>query len=127
VILIGIVVNNAILIVSQALQLMRNDRMDPREAIEEACQNRLRPIFMSTFSSILGMLPLAIGSGNGSELYRGLGIVVVGGLALSTLFTLILVPAVFMFFIRLRELAFRALGFAAAPIAPTLGTTTEDR
>jgi HAE1 family hydrophobic/amphiphilic exporter-1 len=103
VILIGIVVNNAILIVAQTLNHMRNDHQPSRQALEHACMDRLRPIFMSTLSSILGMLPLAIGTGNGSELYRGLGIVVVGGLTLSTLFTLVLVPSVFMFFLRLGE------------------------
>ncbi|MBN1476403.1 efflux RND transporter permease subunit, partial [Candidatus Sumerlaeota bacterium] len=103
VILIGIVVNNAILIVAQTLNHMRLEGQSPRPALEHACMNRLRPIFMSTLSSILGMLPLAIGTGNGSELYRGLGIVVVGGLALSTLFTLILVPSVFILFLRLGE------------------------
>lgn len=103
VILIGIVVNNAILIVSQTLIHMRDDNLDEIEALERACMNRLRPIFMSTLSSILGMLPLALGTGSGSELYRGLGIVVVGGLTLSTLFSLILVPAVFVMFIRIRN------------------------
>jgi HAE1 family hydrophobic/amphiphilic exporter-1 len=106
VILIGIVVNNAILIIAQTLNHMRLEGRSPRKAIEEACMDRLRPIFMSTLTSILGMLPLALGTGNGSELYRGLGIVVVGGLALSTLFTLLLVPAVFIFFIRVREILF---------------------
>jgi HAE1 family hydrophobic/amphiphilic exporter-1 len=104
VILVGIVVNNAILIVSQTLQHMRDEGHDARTAIEEACMNRLRPIFMSTLSSVLGMLPLALGGGNGSELYSGLGIVVVGGLTLSTLFTLILVPSVFIIFIRIQEM-----------------------
>ena len=95
VILIGIVVNNAILIVHQALNLIRRDNMTPEAAIPEAVRSRVRPIFMSTATSIFGMLPLVLFPGAGSELYRGLGSVVIGGLALSTLFTLGLVPAMF--------------------------------
>jgi HAE1 family hydrophobic/amphiphilic exporter-1 len=93
VILIGIVVNNAILIVHQSLNLIRHHAMEPHAAIPEAVRTRVRPIFMSTATSIFGMLPLVLFPGAGSELYRGLGSVVIGGLALSTLFTLVLVPA----------------------------------
>lgn len=95
VILIGIVVNNAILIVHQALNYMRDARLAYREAIRESVRDRVRPIFMSTTTSIAGMAPLVLVTGPGSEIYRGLGSVVVGGLALSTVFTLFLVPAVF--------------------------------
>jgi HAE1 family hydrophobic/amphiphilic exporter-1 len=95
IILIGTVVNNAILIVHQSLNHMRNEGMDRREAIREAVRNRIRPIFMSTTTSVFGMLPLVLFRGAGSELYRGLGSVVVGGLALSTVFTLLLIPALF--------------------------------
>jgi HAE1 family hydrophobic/amphiphilic exporter-1 len=73
VILVGIVVNNAILIVHQTLYHLRYDGMDPVDAIEEATRNRIRPIFMSTLTSVMGMLPLIIFPGEGSELYRGLG------------------------------------------------------
>ena len=69
--------------------------MERREAIREAVRNRIRPIFMSTTTSVFGMLPLVLFRGAGSELYRGLGSVVVGGLALSTIFTLFLIPALF--------------------------------
>ena len=69
--------------------------MAPREAIRESVANRMRPIFMSVSTSVCGMLPLVLFPGAGSELYRGLGSVVVGGLIVSTLFTLILVPALF--------------------------------
>ena len=69
--------------------------MGDREAIREAVRNRMRPIFMSVSTSVLGMLPLVLFPGAGSELYRGLGSVVVGGLILSTVFTLFLVPALF--------------------------------
>ncbi|UUX50744.1 efflux RND transporter permease subunit [Nisaea acidiphila] len=92
VILIGIVVNNAILLVHQTLHHIREDRMDPGAAIIEATRNRIRPIFMSTLTSVLGMLPLVIFPGAGSELYRGLGSVVIGGLALSALLTLAIIP-----------------------------------
>ena len=92
VILIGIVVNNAILLVHQSLYHVREDGMAPHEAIVEATRNRLRPIFMSTLTSVFGMLPLVLFPGAGSELYRGLGSVVVGGLSLSALLTLLLIP-----------------------------------
>jgi HAE1 family hydrophobic/amphiphilic exporter-1 len=92
VILIGIVVNNAILIVHQALFHLREEGMTATEAILEATENRLRPIFMSTLTSVFGMLPLVLFPGAGSELYRGLGSVVIGGLALSAVLTLLLIP-----------------------------------
>ena len=92
VILIGIVVNNAILLVHQALYLMREEGLSQSEAILESTRNRLRPIFMSTLTSVFGMLPLVLFPGAGSELYRGLGSVVVGGLSLSALLTLLLIP-----------------------------------
>ena len=92
VILVGIVVNNAILIVHQSLYLLREEGLSPVDAIEEATQNRIRPIFMSTLTSVFGMLPLVLFPGAGSELYRGLGAVVVGGLAMSAFLTLLTVP-----------------------------------
>ncbi len=112
VILIGIVVNNAILIVHQSLNLMRHAGLSPQEAIPEAVRTRVRPIFMSTSTSVFGMLPLVLFPGAGSELYRGLGSVVIGGLALSTVFTLVLVPALFSLTLdardRVRQLLRRA-------------------
>lgn len=92
VILVGIVVNNAILLVDQTLQHVRQDGMDTQQAILAASRNRMRPIFMSTLTSVFGLLPLVIFPGAGSELYRGLGSVVVGGLALSAVLTLIIIP-----------------------------------
>tara|TARA_A100001037_G_scaffold298377_1_gene321982 strand:+ start:58 stop:1464 length:1407 start_codon:yes stop_codon:yes gene_type:complete len=100
VILIGIVVNNAILLVHQSLQHIRKENMTPQEAIVEATRNRIRPIFMSTLTSVFGMLPLVIFPGAGSELYRGLGSVVVGGLALSSFITLLVVPPMLAILIR---------------------------
>ncbi len=103
VILIGVVVNNAILIVHQALNFVRGTgeageggavQLEPQQAIRESVRSRVRPIFMSTLTSVGGMLPLVIFSGAGSELYRGLGSVVVGGLILSSLFTLLLTPII---------------------------------
>lgn len=92
IILVGIVVNNAILIVHQSLFHLREEGMSPVDAIEEATRNRIRPIFMSTLTSVCGMLPLVVFPGEGSELYRGLGAVVVGGLSMSAFLTLLTVP-----------------------------------
>ncbi|MGH1352586.1 MAG: efflux RND transporter permease subunit [Methyloligellaceae bacterium] len=100
VILIGIVVNNAILLVHQTLHHLRNDNMSVDEAITEATRNRIRPIFMSTLTSVFGMLPLVVFPGAGSELYRGLGSVVLGGLSLSAILTLLIVPPMLSLFVR---------------------------
>ena len=93
IILVGIVVNNAILLVDQTLKHIRDEAMTPGDAIVESTRNRLRPIFMSTLTSVFGMLPLVLVPGAGSELYRGLGSVVVGGLSLSAVLTLLIIPA----------------------------------
>ncbi len=105
IILVGTVVNNAILIVHQALNHMREDAMTSGPAITESVRNRIRPIFMSVATSVSGMLPLVLFPGAGSELYRGLGSVVVGGLVVSTLFTLFLIPALFSLVLEARERA----------------------
>jgi HAE1 family hydrophobic/amphiphilic exporter-1 len=104
VILIGIVVNNAILIVHQTLYHLREEGMDPIDAIEEATRNRIRPIFMSTLTSVMGMLPLILFPGAGSELYRGLGAVVVGGLSMSAFLTLLTVPPLLRLCLRKPEM-----------------------
>jgi len=78
--------------VHQTLYHLRDDAMTPEVAIDTATRNRIRPIFMSTLTSVFGMLPLVLFPGAGSELYRGLGSVVVGGLALSAVLTLVMVP-----------------------------------
>jgi HAE1 family hydrophobic/amphiphilic exporter-1 len=103
VILIGVVVNNAILIVHQALNNLRYHGMDYRDAVIESTRSRLRPIYMSATTSIFGMLPLVLFPGPGSELYRGLGSVILGGLALSTIFTVFAIPSLLMFFIRMEK------------------------
>jgi len=92
IILLGLVVNNAILLVHQTRAAER-EGMARREAVEQAVGYRLRPILMSTFTSIFGMLPLLLVPGAGTELYRGLAAVIVGGMCVSTLFTLILLPS----------------------------------
>ena len=103
IILIGIVVNNAILLVHQTLVHIREEGMPADKAIEEATRNRIRPIFMSTLTSVFGMLPLVIFPGAGSELYRGLGSVVLGGLSLSAILTMALVPPIMSFTVGLIE------------------------
>ena len=111
IILIGVVVNNAILLVHQALNFMRGlgegegdagEKMSPREAIRASVRSRIRPIFMTTATSVAGMLPLVLMPGSGSELYRGLGSVVVGGLVVSTVFTLVVVPLLFSLVLDIR-------------------------
>jgi HAE1 family hydrophobic/amphiphilic exporter-1 len=103
VILIGVVVNNAILIVYQALNNMRNYGMHYRNAVLESTRTRLRPIYMSTFTSVFGMLPLVVAPGPGSEIYRGLGSVILGGLAISSVFVIFVIPSLLMFVIRLEK------------------------
>jgi len=94
IILIGTVVNNAILIVHQALHHLRAGET-PAEAIPKAVRVRVRPIFMTTLTTVFGLLPLVLFPGAGSELYRGLGSVLLGGLLVATIFTLFLVPTFF--------------------------------
>jgi len=103
VILVGVVVNNAILIVYQALNNVRIHNMDYRDAVLESVRTRLRPIYMSAMTSIFGMMPLVVAPGPGSELYRGLGSVILGGIALSTVFTVFVIPALLMFFITMEK------------------------
>ena len=100
VILSGIVVNNAILLVHRTLQTMKDNNLTANEAILDATNSRIRPIFMSTLTSIFGMLPLVIFPGAGSELYKGLGSVILGGLSLSAILTLMIVPPMLKIFIQ---------------------------
>ncbi len=92
VILIGTVVNNAILLVTYTVQNVRSGGMTPEVAILDSVKTRIRPIFMSTLTTVFGMTPLVVLPGAGAELYRGLGAVVIGGLALSALLTLLIIP-----------------------------------
>lgn len=102
VILAGVVVNNAILIVYQTLNILKYKDISTNLAIKESVESRVRPIMMATLTSVGGMLPLVLMPGAGSELYRGLGAVVVGGLVVSTIFTLILVPIILSFILKTR-------------------------
>ena len=101
-ILIGVVVNNAILVVDGSLAYLSDG--EPLEvAVTEAVRGRVRPIFMSTATSVFGMLPLVLAPGAGSELYRGLGSVLLGGLLVSTIFTLFFVPTLFRLFMDAKQ------------------------
>ncbi len=124
IILLGVVVNNAILVVHQALNFLDPKRRegaeatsststwstnDPVQAIAESVRTRFRPIMMSMLTTTFGLFPLVVSSGAGSELYRGIGSIVLGGLVTSTIFTLILVPALFSFFMDLKKSGRRVL------------------
>ncbi len=118
IILVGTVINNSILLVYQALHLMR-DGKETTEAVKEAVRVRVRPIVMSTASSVFGMLPLVIMPGAGSELYRGLGSVVIGGLALSSVITLVLTPLVFTYAIEITTKLRSLVGLGGKPVTIT--------
>jgi len=102
VLLIGIVKKNAIMMIDFALQVERQEGKRPVDSIFEACLLRFRPILMTTMAALLGALPLAMGTGTGSELRRPLGITIVGGLILSQMLTLYTTPVVYLEFDRLR-------------------------
>jgi hydrophobic/amphiphilic exporter-1 (mainly G- bacteria), HAE1 family len=96
--LAGIVVSNAILLVDYINTLRRRDGMPLREAVEIGGRTRLRPVLMTSIATMLGLVPMAIGIGDGGELQAPLARVVIGGLLASTLVTLVLVPAVYTLF-----------------------------
>ncbi|MEP6883370.1 MAG: efflux RND transporter permease subunit [Gammaproteobacteria bacterium] len=124
--LIGIVKKNAIMMVDFALEAERNQGMDPRAAIAHACSLRFRPIMMTTCAAIAGALPLAIASGDGTEMRRPLGIAIVGGLIVSQLLTVYTTPVVYLYVHRywkhLRQGKYRPPS-AAAPGANLAGPT----
>jgi HAE1 family hydrophobic/amphiphilic exporter-1 len=128
VILIGTVVNNPILIVEQTLIHMREDKMTMTEAVLESVRNRIRPIFMTTATTIFGLIPLVLFPGAGSELYRGLGAILLGGLLVSTVVSLVVVPSLFTLTMQAKQ---KLLGWlkwheseVLTPQRPALESTT---
>jgi HAE1 family hydrophobic/amphiphilic exporter-1 len=109
IILAGVVVNNAVLLVDVALQAMQTGA-DAKTAMRESATTRLRPIAMTAVAAVIGLLPLVVSSGAGSELYRGLGAVMIGGLSLSTVFTLVLIPILFTLWFDMKAALSHALG-----------------
>jgi multidrug efflux pump subunit AcrB len=103
ILLIGIVKKNAILMIDFALETERKQDISPKNAIYQACLLRFRPIIMTTMAALLGGLPLALGTGTGSELRRPLGITIVGGLVLSQVLTLYTTPVVYLYLDKLQR------------------------
>jgi multidrug efflux pump len=101
VLLIGIVGKNGIMMIDFALDAERHQGMAPVDAIYQACLLRFRPIMMTTMAALLGAVPLALGTGTGSELRRPLGITMIGGLLISQMLTLFTTPVIYLFFDRL--------------------------
>ena len=116
ILLIGIVKKNAIMMVDFAIQAQRNGAATSREAIEEACLLRFRPIMMTTAAALLGALPLAFGTGEGSEMRAPLGIAIVGGLIVSQLLTLYTTPVVYLYMDRIRIWSEERRGRGAANV-----------
>jgi len=119
VLLIGIVKKNAIMMIDFALQAEREGGKTTQDAIFEACMLRFRPILMTTMAALFGALPLAFGTGTGSELRRPLGITIVGGLIVSQMLTLYTTPVVYLTLDRLR---LRVLGKERDTFHPGDGT-----
>jgi multidrug efflux pump subunit AcrB len=103
ILLIGIVKKNAIMMIDFAIAAERNEGKNSRDSIFEACMLRFRPILMTTMAALLGALPLALGTGTGSELRRPLGITIIGGLIVSQVLTLYTTPVVYLYFDRLQH------------------------
>jgi multidrug efflux pump len=119
VLLIGIVKKNAIMMIDFALDAQRNEGKPAHEAIYQACLLRLRPILMTTMAALLAGVPLALGTGTGSELRRPLGISMIGGLIFSQVLTLYTTPVIYLWFDRLAERVKRWAGGGRAAQIPT--------
>src|SRR5712664_681619 len=119
ILLIGIVKKNAILMIDFAVQVEREEGLSPVDAIYKACLLRFRPILMTTMAALLGAMPLALGTGVGSELRRPLGITIVGGLILSQMLTLFTTPVVYIYMDRLQSWLRRTFSHAPAPVPAT--------
>jgi len=117
ILLIGLVKKNAIMMIDFALEAERTEGKSPLDAIHEACLLRFRPIMMTTMAALLGGLPLALGTGIGSELRRPLGITIVGGLIVSQALTLFTTPVVYLYMDRLRQWLRRVFG-VTRPTSP---------
>jgi len=118
ILLIGIVKKNAIMMIDFALEAERDQKMSPEESIHQACLLRFRPIMMTTLAALLGGLPLALGSGTGSELRRPLGISIVGGLIISQVLTLYTTPVIYLYMDRLgRYLSHKRGGVPGSKVA----------
>jgi multidrug efflux pump len=118
ILLIGIVKKNAIMMIDFALDAERREGKSPQDAIFEACMLRFRPIMMTTMAALLGGLPLAIGTGVGSELRQPLGITIVGGLILSQALTLFTTPVVYLYMDRLRSMFSHKRQAAGGEVSP---------
>jgi len=105
ILLIGIVKKNAIMMIDFALVAQRTENKSPFDAIKQACLQRFRPIMMTTMAALLGAVPLAFGTGTGSELRQPLGITIIGGLIFSQMLTLFTTPVVYLYMDRFREMA----------------------
>jgi multidrug efflux pump len=116
ILLIGIVKKNAIMMIDFALAAERNEGKNSYDSIVEACLLRFRPILMTTMAALLGALPLALGTGTGSELRRPLGITIIGGLIASQLMTLYTTPVVYLYFDSLRLWWEKVRGIHPAPV-----------
>jgi multidrug efflux pump len=124
ILLIGLVKKNGILMIDFALSAERNEGKNSRDAIYEACLLRFRPILMTTMAAMLGAVPLAIGTGTGSEMRRPLGIAIIGGLIVSQLLTLYTTPVVYLYFDRIQNWWFRVRGLDPE-VAKRLASETE--
>jgi multidrug efflux pump len=118
ILLIGIVKKNAIMMIDFALEAERHEGKTPEEAIYQACLLRFRPIMMTTMAALLGAVPLAFGSGVGSELRRPLGITIIGGLVVSQVLTLFTTPVIYLWFGRIATW-FASRKTSSAPAHPS--------